>query len=119
MTQDDQSTEVALLREIRDLLKTLVQISPAADRRALTTEDRRTLATVLPAISRSIGDAVFTTVDLELHAATDPQLRSALGDISRRKLGKLLARSVGLGLDGVRVQRVGTVREGILWRVTR
>lgn len=119
MSHDSQSAEVALLREIRDLLKTWVQISAATNRRALTAEDRRVLAILLPAISRSIGDAVFTSVDLQGHAATDGQLRAALGGISRRKLGKLLARCAGLDRDGLCVQRVGSVREGVLWCVTR
>ena len=118
MTQDDHSTEVVLLSEILAVLRTLVHIR-AADRRALTAGDRRVLATLLPSISRSIGDAVFTSVDLQAHAATDDHLRDALGGISPRRLGKLLARCAGLDLDCVCVQRVGSVREGALWRVTR
>lgn len=118
MTQDDESTQVALLGEIRDLLQTLVHRS-VANRRALTVEDRKALAILLPSISRSIGDAMFTAADLQEHAATDDQLRRALGSIGSRKLGKLLARSAGLGLDGVCIERVGTVREGAMWRVTR
>jgi hypothetical protein len=121
VTQPDQprTAELGVLREIRDLLLLVVQRWPDADHRALSAEDRQVLESLLPVVSQAIGSALFTLRDLAEQAETDDALKVALGCVSARRLGKLFARSAGFPVDGVRVERVGNVREGILWRVAR
>jgi hypothetical protein len=70
------------------------------------------------AIAESIGARRFTGRELLAHAAVDERLRVALEncDISAaRELGHVLRRLAGETLHGVRIVRMGTDRDGIVW----
>ena len=124
--------------EIRALLVDLslaMQQLPAAiaaavragttERRGAMREAGRELLTVLlPELSHAIGDEGFTASWLITHAQTDIKLRSALelaiGPLDRRaarRIGKLLRRAEHFILHDLHVERVGAVREGIVWSV--
>jgi len=62
---------------------------------------------------------VITNSELSVAAALREALVAALGAANARALGKLLRRVEGLELDGMRVQRCGQERDGVVWRVTR
>jgi hypothetical protein len=138
---------LSLLREIRDEVKALrgdlasrrqepeamvadllraIAVASQGHGSSLTKADRAALSVLLPAIAESIGsEIVFTVADLVIRSENHPPLRAALtgafGDIngSARRIGKMLARGVGVVEGGLHVERSGSVREGVLWRVIR
>ena len=63
---------------------------------------------------------VFSAAELWRHANVDPALASALEAAcldNPRQLGKFLKRVEGHTVDGWRIERAGTNREGIRWRL--
>lgn len=82
-------------------------------------------AELLRAIAMSVGDHVFCAADLfdrvRPGPGSDPlqaAIVAATGDLSARKLGKLLRRIEGRNLDGFEVIRTGlAAREGLIWQV--
>ncbi len=75
---------------------------------------------VLPAIASAIGARRFTSVDLLAHARVDPALADAIeaADVTNpREMGKLLARLETQPIAGLRLERVGGARVGVVWRV--
>ncbi len=75
---------------------------------------------VLLAIAAAVGSRQFTSRELLVHAEQDADLAGALLDadcMSVRETGKLLARLSWQPVDGYQLERAGTVREGIVWRV--
>lgn len=81
------------------------------------------LAVVLPAIHQALGDIVWGLSDLasDAPAVWDKAVAAVGGSGSlARRLGKLLARAAGgPPVDGLRIERVGADRQGVLWRVVR
>jgi hypothetical protein len=66
----------------------------------------------------------FTSLELIEHCeiASDAELEAAIlaavGSLSPRKLGRLLAEVEGEVLDGLRVRRCGDGRQGLRWQIT-
>lgn len=77
-------------------------------------------ARVLPAIATAIGDRAFNAAEVLNHATVDRELAAVL-DAARipnaRILGQYLRTIEGRTIGGVRVERIGEDREGIVWRV--
>lgn len=69
-------------------------------------------ATLIAAIYSAVGHRIFSTRELIRHSQVDESLRAALRGLSNRKVGKLLHRNIGKGIE-----RVGEERDGALWRV--
>jgi hypothetical protein len=71
------------------------------------------------------GDRTFTASEVCAHAAVpvNRRLRAAIeancGEVSPRKLGKILAKSEGLDVASLLVHCIGNDAAGILWRVSR
>lgn len=74
-------------------------------------------AILIPAIAARVGDLDFNARELRDHAAVDPVLAAALGARSARSIGKLLTGMVGKSIDGVTIRRIGSDRDGAIWRV--
>jgi hypothetical protein len=84
-------------------------------------------AELLHAISLASEGGKFTVsrllsaVEVVAERVEDERLRSAivtaLGGVSGRSLGKLLRKIEGIDFSGMCVERVGTEREGIKWRI--
>jgi hypothetical protein len=75
---------------------------------------------LLVAITEAIGDREFTGAQLFAHARVAPALRDALEacDLtSAREFGWLARRLETNVLPGVRLDRVGESRDGLVWRV--
>jgi hypothetical protein len=75
---------------------------------------------LLLAVAEAIGDRPWTSAQLVAHANVDPALREALtaADItSAQELGCVCRRLEGIAVAGLRLDRVGRSREGVLWRV--
>jgi hypothetical protein len=93
---------------------------------ALSRKDRDALSLLLPAIIDAIADANFAARDLMNRATGNADLREALvqvlgplRDDSAKRLGGLLKRGAGVAQGGLRVVRLGEVREGAIWKVER
>jgi hypothetical protein len=101
----------------RDLANVLAEIGRL--RLALEPGDEAD-ARLVAAIAATVGDAAFTSRELVRHA--DAGLGSALEGadlVSPREVGWCLRRLRGIVVDGFRLERVGTDRDGIVWRVLR
>lgn len=75
---------------------------------------------LLVAIAETVGDRTFTGTQLFAHARVSPDLEDALeaADITNaRELGWLCRRLEGTALPGVRLERGGESRAGVVWRV--
>jgi hypothetical protein len=78
---------------------------------------------LLPVLAASVEDKAFSTREvMERAALLDVALRDALaaaGLSNPRQLGKWLRTLEGRQLVGVRLERIGTDHDGIVWRVWR
>jgi hypothetical protein len=78
---------------------------------------------LLPVLAASVADKAFSAREVIQHAAlVDGLLRAALaaaGLVNARKLGKWLRAIEGRALAGLRLERIGLDRDGIIWRVWR
>lgn len=108
---------VALLTEIRDLLlRAEMRRRPAPG---------RDVALLLRAIVEHVEGRGFTCFELVDHVevaqaeALGAAIEAAVGSLSPRKLGKLLASIEGECVEGLRVRRSGDAREGVRWQVSR
>jgi hypothetical protein len=76
---------------------------------------------LLVAIAESIGDRRFMSAELMHHATTiAPALHEALraADVQdAHELGVLFRRLHGVTIDGMRVERTDTTRDGVRWCV--
>ena len=88
--------------------------------------DRELLVVLLPAISEALGNQRWTGCELFDHARRhDAELLLALDatlgldESAVRRLGKLLSRTHGVTLDGLRVERYDEKRGGLQWAVVR
>lgn len=117
----DQGVLVQILEELRGISakldRGLVPISAA---------DREVLAVLLPAISEALGNQRWTGCELLDHARRHDAevllaLDAALGldESAVRRLGKLLSRTHGVTLDGLKVERYDEKRDGLQWGVVR
>ena len=72
------------------------------------------------AIAEAISDRPFTSAHVMAHAGADPALRDALeaADLmSARELGAVCRRLEGITVRGLRLERMGDTRDGVLWCV--
>lgn len=112
MTDDIALAILTELRAIRLALDARQQ--PAAD---------AAMVTFVRAVHASIGPRLFTAGDLAAHAALagSSALRSAILGVCRglgaRPLGRALRRLEGRPMAGLRVERIGIERDGVVWRV--
>jgi hypothetical protein len=112
---DQQFAE--LIREIR-LLREALERRPAPRREA-------PVGPLLRAIVEHVEERTFTCFELTDHVevaqaeALGAAIVAAVGSLSPRRLGKLLASVDGEWIDGLRVRRVGDAREGARWQVSR
>ena len=83
----------------------------------LTADDRSTLIAALPIIAAALGSEPWTTNDLFTLGAQRPPLARALGALSPKQFGKLLARAADVPIGSYMVERVGDRRDGGIWRV--
>lgn len=120
----------ATVDELRGLRVTLTAaIERAGQRRQdspLSRADRAALDVLVPQIRDTVGvGVVFAVADLiaqsDKHHALGAAITSIFGECgpgTPRRIGKLLARSSGVVLeDGLRIERSGSAREGVLWRL--
>lgn len=85
--------------------------------RARPTENARQLLLI---IAGHVHDRAFVSLELAAHAQIDPDLRRALvaaGLTNVRKIGKWLRRIERDPIAGFRLERIGTERDGIVWRL--
>ena len=69
------------------------------------------------AIAAAIGSAAFTTAGLIECCAIDEELGEALGDLTPRRLGKLLRKLAGQDFSGLTIEKIGEERDGAIWRI--
>jgi hypothetical protein len=67
-------------------------------------------AAVVQAIADRVGDRAFTVAELVEHCVEDLALAEALGDLTPRRLGKLLRKAAG-------VERIGAERGAAIWQI--
>lgn len=73
-------------------------------------------ANILATMHVAVGATAFTSVELLNHAqATGGDLRQALDGMSPRAIGKLLRKLEGRDVGGLRLERAGVERGGIVW----
>lgn len=127
MVDDAQAHEIAELRaEIAAL-----RAAQAADRAELRERvarleaaapprpSRAARAALLPVLAMSVQARAFTAVEVVAHAAVDARLADALaaaGIRNARQLGHYLARAERRKLGPVDVVRIGSERDGAIWR---
>lgn len=111
---------VQLLAEVAALRSEIACLRVAR----LPAADFEWLARVLPAIRGAVGDRVFSVADLAEHATLPtPEaraLRAALGPLdagATKRLGKLFSRALGVHVNGLLVQCVGSDRDGATWMI--
>lgn len=93
-----------------DILKRLEQLeADVALLKARLDPDAALLQSILPAIAAVVGNMTFTIGDLD---------DEVFAGMSRPKVGKLLARSVGKIAGGFRLDYIGVSRGMGRWRVT-
>jgi len=107
-----------LIAEVRGLRADL-RGTPAAASASIAS-----IVEMLPAISATLGDKVFSLVDLAAMGTLpdNEALRRALAPVlgrdgGLRSLGRSFARCVGRDCDGYELLKVGTCRDGSLWQV--
>lgn len=106
---------------LREILAEVRAIRAAVEARR-PAEDAAT-ANALRQIHARTGDRVFTAGDLAEHSQlpTAAPLRAALQSVVRtvnaRSLGRFLRRAEGSNQHGLIVRRVGTDRDGVLWKI--
>ena len=75
-------------------------------------------AVLVATIDDEVGFFTFTARELIAHAGVvGGPLAEVLGDMSARRLGKLLRRIAGKSFDGLAIERIGEVRAGTVWQV--
>jgi len=131
MPDTSLAVAITLLETISAQLDALPRAIVAAQRergRALSKSDREALAILLPEISQSIGNRMFTVKELVDHArvadvALLAAIERALGPIvpssTVKRIGRLLHRADCFTLGGLAVERIGSCRDGALWTVTQ
>ena len=123
-------SDTALLQQILARLDSLpAEVAAAIALRTATPADNAAAPPLLHAMEETCGAHGFTVNELLVHAevvagrAADPRLHIAIvravGGLNGRKLGRLLSRIANQTFDGLRLTRVGTGREGVVWRVSR
>ena len=74
-------------------------------------------------MAAAVADRAFSGRELIQHAAlVDGELRAALdvaGLNTARRLGKFFKMIEGQTIAGVRLERIGVDRDGLIWRVWR
>ena len=106
---------LSLLQQIVDGQQRIIELLE----RGRGARDQADVALLL-AVAEALGDRQFTSAALVAHAEADLALRQALvgADISTtRELGCLLRRLEGSVLSGLRLERMGDQRAGVVWRV--
>ena len=78
----------------------------------LRVQEQTVLGGLIPAALRAVGEATFTAGDL---LSVPVCARHARG-YDATKLARLLGRVQGVPIAGIWVERVGTDRDGALWR---
>jgi len=101
------------------LLSHAAHVQALPHKAALSRDDRA----LLPVLAATVEDLAFSTREvMERAALFDVELRAALaaaGLINARKLGKWLRTIEGRTIAGLRLERIGVDRDGIIWRVLR
>jgi hypothetical protein len=113
--------EAAILREVQKIhaLLEFALLRPPVPARGLRDDDD---VRVLLAVAAAAIGTRFTSSEVMRHARLDKQLADALEAAdcdSPRALGQLFRRVEGKIIEGVRLECVGTDREGLLWRVVQ
>lgn len=112
VVERDQVLELLgdLVAEVRGLRADL-----AASRR------RPSRIALLPVIAAAVADRAFSAVELVQHAEmVDDGLRTALDAAhltTARQVGKTLRALEGRTIRGLRLARIGTDRDGVVWRM--
>jgi hypothetical protein len=112
----------ALLRELvagqREIIALLSNVPPAHILPPASRDNR-----VFLALTASVDDKAFSARELRERAdLLDGELRAALaaaGLVNGRKIGKYLRSVEGQTIAGLRLERIGTDHDGIVWRVWR
>jgi len=81
----------------------------------LSSGDLDTLNAIVPVLAATYGSANFTVK--ELLAAPAPGLKLVLGDVSSRRLGKLLARGEGTVIATYMIEKIGTEGHVVIRRI--
>jgi hypothetical protein len=114
---DIDSPVEALLRELIAEVKGLrADLARTSGRRRPEIPDA-----LLPILAQAVFDKAFTATEVIRHASTvDAPLRAALdgaGLSNARQLGKWFRAIEGRVIVGARLTRIGTERDGVVWRV--
>jgi hypothetical protein len=114
-----EAPAVELLRELVALQR---QILAALERQQRPDANSKHVW-ILPALAVAVADRAFSAREVMQHAAlADGELRAALdgaGLSNGRKLGKFLKGVEGQTIAGIRLERIGIDRDGVIWRVWR
>ncbi|MFO1196584.1 MAG: hypothetical protein U1E86_06375 [Burkholderiaceae bacterium] len=118
----DLAEIVGLLRRIADDLAVL---RAHAEFRSPGGADDAAAASFVRETRIHVEDRAFSAIELAEHAllpasrALREAVEQAAGSLEARRIGRALARVEGRPIDGLRVERIGTDRDGIIWRVSR
>jgi hypothetical protein len=125
---ENSEATLSLLRHISaqlDALPGRLAVAIAAERRGKVSDsDRALLDLLLQPLLNAVRESMFTLHDLDEHARLDSELRTALDaaeakGVTRKALGKLLARVEGADLGGAVVWQRRKERDGALWQIQR
>jgi hypothetical protein len=108
-----RSDRVASLEQRVRVLELALAALLEQQRRTLSRREWALLERLYPAIGGAFGSERFASRDL----AASPTLRLVLGGRSVKTIGRLLARAVGIAIDGFVVERCGRELRVTLWRV--
>lgn len=108
---DIAATQARIEAKLDEILKLLTR------QRALSREDLRALARMLPAIGGALGSEPFLARDLI--ASDNRSVRLVVQGYSSKRLGKLFMRAAGQQVDGYVVEEAGEELRVVLWRVLK
>ncbi|NUZ07606.1 hypothetical protein [Piscinibacter koreensis] len=115
----DDAVVLELAREIQRLAARVRELEAANVEPVVRPRDRAALSVLLPALEASAGGAFTSSEALQI-ARRHPDVAAALGSAEAAtapRLAKLLARTQGARIGGLRLVRGERANVGVLWEV--
>ena len=107
----------ALRAELANVLARLGAVEARIASTPLCRADWIALTRILPVLGATFGSELFLAREAVTHPA--PGLRLVLGDMSARRLGRLLRRADGAPVSGYIVRASGMEAGAVLWCIYR
>lgn len=111
-----------LVDEVRTLRAELVAVRDRVAVLEQACRRRGDAPPLLLAVAAAVAETAFSAGEVLQHARVVPSLRQALaaaGIRNPRQLGKWFRTLEGRDVGGVRLDRVGADRDGVVWRFVR